>query len=153
QSNVPPILYKLDPNVSVVFVGTNPFGGLDVYNVVGSHSYASIGNYAVNWLITFDNPGVNSIQPIGSIAITFSSSNDDQTSSPQQIPTLFVVSEPPLTAGALTPPRNAAKGQPISNAVLFHFADADPKALASGFTATVTWGDGTTNSSNDASGT
>ena len=51
-----------------------------------------------------------------------------------------VVSDAPLTAGALTPPA-ATEGQPFSGTV-FHFTDADPSATASDYTATITWGDG-----------
>jgi ELWxxDGT repeat protein len=58
----------------------------------------------------------------------------------------------PLTAGALTAP-SALLNQPISNAKLFHFTDGDPGGAASQFTATVTWGDGSTNTSSDGSGT
>src|SRR5262249_7351787 len=53
----------------------------------------------------------------------------------------FSVADAALTAGALTPPV-ATEGQPVSNAVLFHFSDADPAGTASDYTATVTWGDG-----------
>jgi hypothetical protein len=53
----------------------------------------------------------------------------------------------PLTAGTLTPPPAAREGQAVTGAVLFHFSDADPNGVASDFTATVSWGDGTTQSS------
>src|SRR5262249_15211688 len=56
------------------------------------------------------------------------------------------VASAPLTAGALTPPA-AVEGQPISGAVLFHFIDADPNAGPEDYTATVSWGDGTVESS------
>ncbi|HZU34994.1 MAG TPA: hypothetical protein VFA18_03755, partial [Gemmataceae bacterium] len=65
----------------------------------------------------------------------------------------FVLADAPLTAGALTPPANATINQAVTNAVLFHFSDADPNGTASDYTATVTWGDGTTNGSSDNSGT
>jgi hypothetical protein len=53
----------------------------------------------------------------------------------------YSVADAPLTAGTLTPPA-AATDQAISNAVLFHFSDADPNGTASDYVATVTWGDG-----------
>src|SRR5262249_2504942 len=58
-----------------------------------------------------------------------------------------------LTAGTLTPPPAAAEGQAISNAVLFHFTDADPGASAADFPATVTWGGGTVEDSVNNPGT
>jgi hypothetical protein len=54
----------------------------------------------------------------------------------------FSVADAALTAGAYTPPA-AVAGQAFSNAVLFHFADADPAGTASDYSATIFWGDGT----------
>jgi hypothetical protein len=51
------------------------------------------------------------------------------------------VADAALTAGMLTPPSPIA-GAPVTNAVLFHFTDADPAGAATDYTATVTWGDG-----------
>jgi CSLREA domain-containing protein len=106
-------------NVSVV---ANAGGGFDV---VGSHTYLEelTGN-------TFSV----SVQDQG--GSTASASNPS-----------FAVADAPLTAGALTPPSPAFERTPISNAVLFHFSDANPHAAASDFTATVTWGDGTAETS------
>jgi hypothetical protein len=59
---------------------------------------------------------------------------------------LINVNDGALTAGTLTPPA-ASEGQAVNGAVLFHFSDADPSAVVSDFTATVSWGDGTTQSS------
>src|SRR5262249_14755925 len=55
----------------------------------------------------------------------------------------FTVTDAPLTAGALTPPV-ATEGAPVTNALLFHFSDANPGGTASDFTAVISWGDGTT---------
>src|SRR5438132_85745 len=55
----------------------------------------------------------------------------------------FSVADAPLTAGALTPP-TPTEGAAVSNAVLFHFTDADPNGTASDYTAVITWGDGST---------
>ena len=57
------------------------------------------------------------------------------------------------TAADLTPPSVTAAGGSISNQVLLHFTDADPSGTAADYTATVTWGDGTSNTSADGSGT
>src|SRR5207245_2531486 len=53
----------------------------------------------------------------------------------------FSVADAPLTAGAITPPV-AVEGQAFSNVAAFYFTDADPAGAASDYTATVTWGDG-----------
>ena len=55
----------------------------------------------------------------------------------------FTVADAPLTAGALTPPV-ATEGAQFTNVQLFHFTDADPNGEASDYTATITWGDGST---------
>jgi uncharacterized repeat protein (TIGR01451 family) len=62
------------------------------------------------------------------------------------------VADVPLIAGAFTPAQ-AVEGKPVTNAVLFHFSDANPLAAASDFTATVIWGDGKSNVSNDGGNT
>jgi uncharacterized repeat protein (TIGR01451 family) len=45
------------------------------------------------------------------------------------------------------------EGQAFSNAVLYHFAVADPTVTASDLSANVTWGDSQSNSSDDGTGT
>src|SRR5262249_32985398 len=62
-----------------------------------------------------------------------------------------LVSDAPLTAGAFSPP-NATETMAISKAILFPFSDADVEALTTDFTATVTWGDGTSNATGDGTG-
>ena len=105
-------------------------GGFDV---IGSHSYSAAGSYGLAVTVR-DLDGTQTTSDV-----TFSSGL-----APQQ---LFVVADAPLTAGALTPPPFATINQPISNALLFHFTDADPNGTALDYAATVAWGDGTTNSS------
>ena len=48
----------------------------------------------------------------------------------------------PLTAGALTPPA-AAASVGFTDALLFHFSDANPLATAADYSAVIAWGDGT----------
>jgi RTX calcium-binding nonapeptide repeat (4 copies) len=112
-------------NFSVV---ADPNGGFDV---VGAHAYVEEGDYD----ITVSVSGLD-----GTV----------YTGSAQQ---LYVVADAPLTAGALTPPPFATINQAIANAFLFYFTDANPIGVATDYTATVTWGDGATNSSKDGSGT
>ena len=113
-----------------VSVVADPNGGVDV---LGSHAYGAAGSYGI---------GVTVRAPDGSQTSATVAFNSGLA--PQQ---LFVVTDAPLTAGALTPPPFATINQPISNALLFHFTDADPSGTASDYTATVKWGDGTTSSS------
>ncbi len=116
-----------------VFVVADPNGGFDV---VGTHAYAEEGEYA----------------PVVQVNGLDRTSYDSRFQAGSGAP-LFVVSDAQLSAGALTPPPNAVINQPITNAVLFHFTDADPNAAASDYTAKVIWGDGSSNSTNDSSGT
>jgi uncharacterized repeat protein (TIGR01451 family) len=57
----------------------------------------------------------------------------------------------PLIAGALTPP-TAVEGTPFSNVVLLHFDDPDPTAVVSDYTATITWGDGSSSTVTSVTG-
>ncbi len=65
--------------------------------------------------------------------------------------TPFTVADAPLTAGALTPPK-ASVNVPLKNVRLFHFTDGNKKAPAADFSATITWGDGTTTTVTGAGG-
>jgi phospholipase C len=56
---------------------------------------------------------------------------------------LIPVDDLPLTAGLLTPPALAVEGKLLSKLTLFQFTDADPNATAGDYTATISWGDGT----------
>ncbi len=113
-----------------VSVVADPNGGFDV---IGSHAYAAVGSYGIAVTVS----GTDGTQTNGSLAF-------NSGLAPQQ---LFVVADAPLTAGALTPPPFTTINQTISNALLFHFTDADPNGTVSDYMATITWGDGTTSSS------
>jgi hypothetical protein len=109
-------------NASAVWVVANGSGGFDV---VGTHSYSEEAS-----------------------ALTFSVSVQDRDGAPPvgSSTTSFSVADANLTAGTLTPPL-ATEGQAITESVLLHFSDANGNAIAIDFTAAVTWGDGTTESS------
>src|SRR5262249_40412760 len=93
------------------------------FDVVGSHTYAEEGS-GLPFRVSVADKGGSSTSAAGTGS----------------------VADAALAAGALTPPA-AVEGQPVSGAVLFHFSDANPNANAGDFTATVNWGDGTTESS------
>jgi hypothetical protein len=82
---------------------------------------------------------------------TFSVVVTDSNSQASGSTSNFSVADAALTAGSLTPPA-ATEGAAFSGVVLFHFTDANPAATAANFTATVNWGDGTSNTSADNSG-
>src|SRR5262249_26314592 len=58
----------------------------------------------------------------------------------------FSVADAPLSAGPLTPPAPTAGVSP-GDVVLFHVTDANPGATAADYTAVVSWGDGSSDSS------
>src|SRR5262249_62262310 len=47
----------------------------------------------------------------------------------------------------------STEGAPLSGVLLFHFSDADPAGAVGDYSATVTWGDGQSNSSGRRSNT
>jgi uncharacterized repeat protein (TIGR01451 family) len=128
-----------DDGSGAVSIVTDPSGGFDV---LGSHTYAEQGRYGIAVTVT----GLDGTVAHSGSAIDF---NGSLSVIPQR---LFVVYDAPLTDGALTPPPHAAIDQPVQNAALFHFTDADPNGTASDYTATVMWGDGTTGNSGDGTG-
>jgi hypothetical protein len=61
--------------------------------------------------------------------------------------------ELPLSAGALNVPSVTTEGQSVSNQLLFQFSDPEPDAQISDYLATVYWGDGSIDTSQDGTGT
>src|SRR5262249_27250347 len=104
----------------------DPSGGFDL---LGSHTYTQAFRNA-----TFSVQ----ITDVGGASVTASNPH-------------FGV-DAPLTAGTLTVPHVASEGQSVQNVLLFHFADTDPQGQLSDFSASVNWGDGTSNDSTDGSG-
>ncbi len=105
--------------------GTAVYDGGDNFHVSApDHIYAEEGKYTVYVTLTHDE-----LSPV---------------TTPDPVVT---VADAPLTAGALTPPTGVIVGQAVTNAVLFHFTDADPNGAVSDYTATVTWGDGSVETS------
>jgi hypothetical protein len=103
-------------------------GGFDV---IGSHTYAQQINDATFSVQISEAGGPG----------TSASTNSFNVLYPDQ----------PLIAGTLSVPSVTTEGQSISNQLLFQFTDPDFDAQASDYQATVVWGDGTFNSSNDTS--
>jgi len=94
----------------------DPSGG---YDVQGSHTYAEATTSPITLSVQVTN---------GAGAIAASDAN-------------FTVLDAPLTAGAFTPPA-ATESAAFSDAILFHFSDANPLATAADYSAAITWGDG-----------
>jgi len=84
------------------------------FDIGGSHTYTHFGDYPIQVFIS---------DPDGLIAIVDSTAN---------------IADAPLIGGALTPPA-ATQGVKFNPVVLYHFSDSDPNAVASDFTATITW--------------
>jgi hypothetical protein len=108
-------------NVEHVQVVANPSGGFDVK---GSHTYLEEAT-GLTFTVMVQDTG-------GAPAISSSMS--------------FNVADAGLTAVLLTPPSNPVN-VPNTNVVLLHFTDADPNGTVSDYVATVTWGDGSVETS------
>jgi hypothetical protein len=114
------------PDGAVNFIFNDAAG--DHYSVDSAgHLYAESGTYTINVTLQDDAGSPGALAPV---------------TTPN---TTTTVAEAPLT-GTLSPP-TATEGTSVSNVVLFHFTDADPGAAASDYVATVSWGDGVTESS------
>ena len=110
-----------------IAVVRNPLGG---FNVVGSHTYAEAGNYAAS---------VNVQSADGLVNVTLS-------------PNMAVTDQALSAAGTLPPPALTLTPS-LSQAVLYHFLDPNANLGPADFRATVLWGDGAENATNDGSGT
>src|SRR5260370_377683 len=99
-------------------IAANMSGG---FNVIGSHVYAEEGSYTIGTHVA-DTGG--------------STVNVNKTVS---------VTDAALSASGTTV--NATEGTLVSNTVMATFTDADPSGIASDYSATINWGDGTPPSS------
>ena len=99
------------------------------FDVVGSHTYGEDQS---------GTPFSITLSDVGGAALAVSDA-------------AFKVRDSALTAGTLTVPAST-EGFPSTPGLLFHFTDTDVNGAAFDYIATVNWGDGTSNSSNDGSG-
>jgi hypothetical protein len=99
--------------------GTITAAGPGAFDVLGTHTYTTAGNYAFSIQVT-DSAGN---KPTASGTATVSSG-------PQHLET-----EPVTTA----------VNQPFTNQLLATFTDSDPNVIPPDFTATINWGDGLQN--------
>jgi hypothetical protein len=97
-------------------VGTIRANGMGAFDVLGSHTYAEEGSQASSVTVI----RVGGMQTVGRGTIQ--------------------VADAPLTAAQVT--LNAVAGAPFAG-VVATFSDANPAGVASEFTATIHWGDGT----------
>jgi hypothetical protein len=107
-------------------VGTLAANGAG-FDVLGSHSYAEEGSYAVS--VT--------IQDAGGASVTANSTAG--------------VADAPLAAGGV--PRFSATGGVPFTHLLATFSDADPAGAVGDYTASINWGDGTSSSGTIGTGT
>ncbi|HTD23143.1 MAG TPA: hypothetical protein VK738_10845 [Terriglobales bacterium] len=99
--------------------------GAGMFAVIGNHTYAEEGNSTVT--VTLHR-------------IPDNSDNSDHVATPSTA----TVKDAPLTAGASSP-GNCTEGA-VCNLTVAAFTDADPNGVVSDYTATITWGDGTSSS-------
>jgi hypothetical protein len=98
-----------------------PFVGDGAYSVLDSHTYTTPGS--------------------ATFSVTISDSNGDVVGDSSNV----VVVDVPLTITSFQPPRGLSEGASTGNFVLASFTDDTPVANLSAYTATVQWGDGTSN--------
>jgi hypothetical protein len=91
------------------------------WSITGSHAYNGVASYNVSFTVT--DAG-------GNVATSSTST--------------ATVVDAPLTLVAVTPPGTILAGQTLSNWSVMTFADANQFASAGQFSATISWGDGTT---------
>ena len=101
-------------NPADVWVAANSGGGFDV---LGSHTYQE---EATSLIFSVQAQDTGGAWPVGGSAT-------------------ISVGDAALSGGTLSAPV-ATEGVPLSNAVLWHFSDADPAGTAADYTATVGWG-------------
>jgi hypothetical protein len=111
---------------------TSPGGPLASSDLAG-HGYA--------WLTVWQNGFANNQLAIDNL---------NTSVLPISASAIVNVVDATLSAGQLTPP-SATEGVSTGNVVLFHFTDANPNATAADYTAVVTWGDSSSDSSAAAS--
>ena len=142
-----------------------PFGPTTVFDFTDANPSLTAADFTAvvqtgdgNTYTNKSNPSIVQVAPDGSggfavqltytyaealSSATFSVSvSDPGGATASDSTTQFAVTDA-LTAGALTPPTPFVDA-PLTDVPLFHFTDPDPSALPSDFTATITWGDGTT---------
>jgi uncharacterized repeat protein (TIGR01451 family) len=111
-------------------VVADPLGGFDV---VASHTYAESANYVPQISVSSTSGGVNlALNPRIAVAdqpLNFASPGD------------IITSLPPVVLH-----------QTLQNTVLYHFIDPNANLTPGSFQATAYWGDGTSNQSNDGTG-
>src|SRR5205823_963115 len=95
--------------------GTIQANGSGGFDVLGAHTYADEGSYAL------------------SIPII------DQGGSTASASSTATVNDAPLSASGTS--LDATNGIAISNAIVAHFTDANPGATGDEFSATINWGD------------
>lgn len=126
--------------------GTIVSDGTSSYDIQGSHTYASGGNYTVN--VTLTDLGSSGTTVVGSTTLTVTSQGP-VASSPSPIVSTAVVAAASLTAHGV--PVSGlegialAPGAPGATDVLVAtFADSGTIGAASAYTASIDWGDGST---------
>ncbi len=101
-------------------------GGDGLFKVEGTHTYKEAGNYPLTVTLTHPSDG-NSVVAFTSVT----------------------VNDPPLAATDNPDTLDATVGTPLTDALLAKFTDPNKLDSASAYTATVSWGDGTSPTTQD----
>jgi hypothetical protein len=120
--------------------GTIVANGTGGYNIVGSHTYTATGTFTINVTLT-DNSTSGTTTVAGT---TFNvTSNGPVNSTPNPIVSTANVAAAALLAQGTTVSGTA--GVPLTGVLVATFMDTGTPGLPSDYTASINWGDGTTN--------
>ncbi len=121
------------------------------FQVVGSHTYLNGGNYTIT--VTVHDNGSSGTQTINSVSVTTSDKGGQSATivdPPANIspgsPVIVIRPDLPLSGTPVTL-AGGTVGTPLTNVVVGKFTDSDTFGVATDFTATINWGDGTPASS------
>lgn len=129
------------------------FTGADQWYQLGITIQGGQIEYLVNGQVVYTDAAGGGATALGNVILQgYNGGNDYHIYWGGVRDTRAIVANAPLTAGKLTPPA-ATMGVSTGKVVLFHFTDANPGSTAGEYTATVVWGDGSSNTSADGSGT
>ncbi len=120
--------------------GTIVANGTGGYNIQGSHTYATTGAFTID--VTLTNNSTSGTTTVSGTTINVTS-NGPVNSTPNPIVSTANTAAAPLRAQGATV--SGTEGVPLTGVLVATFTDTGTPGTPSDYTATIDWGDGTTN--------